>query len=623
MPDEISEAIARLIEGDDVPAPPPESLVEGSYGEILAGEDADISDDAVPSDDGRDPSNSDSVPCDDMDTLAFCARLDHSDTDNGLRLRTYFADDILVMEQYGHPKGGGDFLVWTGTHWDQASGTARAFKLAQRVGGLIAREADHLAITRVDLDAIEDGKKAAADFNALSAKPERTDEDTLRMKDLRAVIARAEQVSAAIAARKQARRKFGVSSKNMGRLTNMLDAAAPHLRRPPDAFNRDPFLVATLTHTLRFVHRHADDCPDIECPGSCGRWQWHCDANEGHCRDDLVTALVPVAYDAEAKAERWPAFLDRCMPSATQSDKRRTLQQFCGVGLLGIVLQYVMFHYGLGANGKSVFLETLMRVLGDSFAVSLPPETLIGKGERGAGQAAPDVMRLFGKRLLRVPEIKNDGPLQEDFIKRITGGEQITARTLFKGYIDFQNKAKPHMSGNGYPRIDGTDHGIWRRMLVMHWTETIATAEQRNFEDVVRELLTEAPAILNWLIAGAVDYLNSGFFIAEDVRAATQDYRDEMDSVGQFIRDHVESAAGVTVQARAMYDAYVAWCKVNAKHPCYETKFGRVMKTRFKRDDTARIRVYCGVRLHDVPITRRSDDGPPHDDHEVPYGRRR
>src|SRR5262249_35859529 len=156
-----------------------------------------------------------------------------------------------------------------------------------------------------------------------------------------------------------------------------------------------------------------------------------------------------------------------------------------------------------------------------------------------------------GKRFLRVPEIKGDAPVQEDLIKRITGGEQITARTLFKGYVDFQNKAKPHMSGNAYPRIDGTDHGIWRRILVMHWTETIAAEEQRNFEDVVCELTAEAPAILNWLIAGALDYLNAGFYVANDVKAATQDYRDEMDTVGQFIRDHVEVVEGSTVQARA------------------------------------------------------------------------
>jgi putative DNA primase/helicase len=618
MSDDASESIAQLIEGGPSAPQPPEGMV--AAGETLAGGidgESDIPDDAMPSDDGRAHSNSESTPQDDAPTLAFCARLDQSDTDNGMRLRTYFGHDMIVMEQYGHPRGGGDFLVWTGTHWDMNSGTARAYKLAQRVGGLIAREADHLAVTRADLDAIEDGKQASRDVNALSAKTERTDEENARLKALRNTIARAEQVVTAISARRQARRKFGVSSKNMSRINNMLDTAAPHMRRAIETFNSDPLLVATLTHTLRFKRRHSDECPDAECQGHCGRWQWFCEAIEAHSRDDLVTALVPVAYDKNAKGERWPAFLERFMPIERFRDKRRTLQQFCGAGLTGHVLQYVMYHYGFGANGKSVFLETLMRVLGDSFAVSLPPESLTGKGDRNAGQAAPDLMRLFGKRMLRVPELKPGIPLQEDLIKRITGGELITARTLFKGYVDFQNKAKPHMSGNGYPTIDGTDHGIWRRMLVMHWTETIAREEQRNFEDVVSELVAEGPAILNWMIEGALDYLNNAFFIAEAVSVATEEYRDEMDPVGQFTRDHVVKAPGQTVQASVMYEAYKAWCALNGKWPATLTKFGRVMKTRFDRDDGARIRVYRDVKLVDPPklnSKHHGDEPPPGDD---------
>jgi putative DNA primase/helicase len=229
-------------------------------------------------------------------------------------------------------------------------------------------------------------------------------------------------------------------------------------------------------------------------------------------------------------------------------------------------------------------------------------------------------MRLFGKRMLRVPELKPGIPLQEDLIKRITGGEYITARTLWKGYVDFQNKAKPHMSGNGYPTIDGTDHGIWRRMLVMHWTETIAREEQRNFEDVVSELVSEGPAILNWMIEGTLDYLNNGFFIAEAVTDDTAEYRDEMDPVGQFVRDHVVQCPGQNVRASVMYETYKAWCALNAKWPATQTRFGRIMKTRFDRDDKSRLRAYLNVKLVDPPKlnSKHHDDEPPPGDDVVP-----
>ena len=97
-----------------------------------------------------------------------------------------------------------------------------------------------------------------------------------------------------------------------------------------------------------------------------------------------------------------------------------------------------MFHYGEGANGKSVYLEMLMRLLGKSFTVGLPTESIVGKGERSAGGASPDLIRLFGKRMVRVLELPEGKPLQSELIKKLTGSEEIPVRTLFKGFVDLK-----------------------------------------------------------------------------------------------------------------------------------------------------------------------------------------
>jgi putative DNA primase/helicase len=81
-------------------------------------------------------------PDDDMPEalLEECALLEESDTDNGLRLIKYFGRDQLVRAET--EVAGGNFLVWTGTHWDIEGGAAKVSLLAQRVGLLIEREAD-------------------------------------------------------------------------------------------------------------------------------------------------------------------------------------------------------------------------------------------------------------------------------------------------------------------------------------------------------------------------------------------------------------------------------------------------------------------------------------------------
>jgi putative DNA primase/helicase len=140
-----------------------------------------------------------------------------------------------------------------------------------------------------------------------------------------------------------------------------------------------------------------------------------------------------------------------------------------------------------------------------------------------------------------------------------------------------------------------------RRLIVVRWTEKIPEAEQREFEEFVAELLTEGPAILNWLIEGAIDYLHNGLFVADADREFTESYFEEMDPVGQFIAACVAPETDHHEKARDVFNAYVAWALANAKLPMKETRFGRIARKKLTRDDTGRYHVYRDVRLHNVP----------------------
>jgi len=531
-----------------------------------------------------------------------CVDLDSSDTDNAVRFLRYFGNDVLVLAQEG--VAGGDFLSWTGTHWDWGGGAAGAAKLAQKVGDMISLEADALTNSKAEIEAIEAGKAAAAELKGLGPEAAAVDENKLRVAELKDLVAGMKAAQAALAGRRKKRRQNGVAAKNGSRIKAMLECAAPHLRRAPDEFNANPLLVVARSSTLTFVREVDLECPDPDVT----RYQWVLKATPGHRREDLVMAEVPIAYDPTFAGPKWQAFIERFLPQAA---KRRTVQQFCGMGLTGLPIQLVMFHVGSGANAKSTFLETYTRALGPSFAVGLPAESIAGSGERGPGQASPDLARVFGKRVLRVLELKPGAPLQSALIKRLTGGEKIPVRHLHKGFFEFQPRAKVHMSGNDFPTFDGSDGGMRRRLLVAVWTEVIALEEQKDLEEVVADLLTEAPAILNWLIAGALDYLNSGLCVAEDVAASTADYFNDMDPVGMFTRAHVVDAPGENVQARVMYRAYLAWSAAATKKPMSETRFGRTMKKKGYRRADARLHMYLDVRLVEVPeltLSERSQD---------------
>lgn len=536
----------------------------------------------------------------DREVVRACAALDHSDTDNAERLQRHFGEDMLVLAQSKARKA--TYAIWDGTHWDIDTGDPRSLAIAQQLGGRIAMETEFLQYTPAEEEAVKAGKEALKKPEDERSRPEKKLADA------------ALNAKANLAKRKKRRMDHAVTSKNRARLEAMLTCLAPHVMRSPDEFNADPLKVALLDHTLIFsrevehVRNPAFDDPDDnreDIPETIERKTASVKAIKGHRRGDLITQIIPVAYQKNAKCPKWDAFLRRMLPS---DDVRRMVQVASGLGLVGLTVQKLFFHYGFGANGKSVYMETLCRLLGD-VSVTLPSESFIGEGNSG-GAASPDMARLYGRRFLRVKELPEGEDLRENLVKDLTGGEDFTVRDLFQGYFDFKPIFTGHMSGNGYPRITGTDNGIWRRMVVVHWPVTLKKEEQREFEEVVSEFQPEYPGILNWLIEGVLIFLREGLVIPASVEAKTQEYRDEMDPTSAFCARCIEAVEHGEVTAKDFYQAYVDFTVDQGGKPISLTRFGLIMKKKYRREDGRAVK-YHGLRLIEVPKpahTSGSDD---------------
>ena len=77
--------------------------------------------------------------------------------------------------------------------------------------------------------------------------------------------------------------------------------------------------------------------------------------------------------------------------------------------------------YGIGANGKSTFLNTLSAMFGDDYAMKAPPELLMVK----RGEAHPtERADLFGKRLVSCIETEDGRRLAESLVKEMSGGDK-------------------------------------------------------------------------------------------------------------------------------------------------------------------------------------------------------
>ena len=318
-----------------------------------------------------------------------------------------------------------------------------------------------------------------------------------------------------------------------------------------------------------------------------------------HRREDYLTRIAAVTYDADAACPLWERFLR----DVTGGDDElvRYLQVMVGYMLSGSTQeQCVFFLYGDGANGKSTFLDTLAAMLGD-YAMNAQAETLMEKNKQSGG-ARSDIARLKGARLVTCSETDEGVYLNESLIKQLTGGDAITARFLYGKEFEFRPEFKIVMGTNHKPRVRGTDTGIWRRIRLVPFTQSIP--EDRQDKRLPEKLLAELPGILNWALEGcrlwvaASKSSRSGLPRCEAVRAATAEYRTEQDRLTLFLDDCVYPSPGQTLQAAVFYRIYRAWAQDNGERfPVSSQRFGREMKKHFSARTTRANTEYLDIGL--------------------------
>ncbi len=317
-----------------------------------------------------------------------------------------------------------------------------------------------------------------------------------------------------------------------------------------------------------------------------------------HRPDDLITRVAPVAFDAKAKCPTWWKFLTRVIRRQYRgrSELDRELIEFLR-RLLGYCLtgdatgQVLFFLYGSGANGKSTFLNAVKALLGPDFAKQAAYETLTFK--RGGRGATNDLARLRGARAVLTSEVEDGAQLDESLVKNLTGGEAITARFLYAEHFEFIPEFKILMAGNHKPVIRGDDNGIWRRLQLVPFTETISEAERDPH--LPEKLLAELPGILNWALQGCRDWWQHGLQPTTRMRAAIADYRSDSDLLGQWVSECCVEESDKHIGAMEAYQSYRSWAMDNGLKQMTNAAFGRKLKERYTRRDTRDGRVYDGL----------------------------
>lgn len=392
---------------------------------------------------------------------------------------------------------------------------------------------------------------------------------------------------------------WGRASEAAAKLKPIPMQAAPYLAVAAGDLDADPWRINVLNGTLH-IRREAGDTDPVEL--------------RQHDPDDLITKLAPVAFDPEAGCPIYDRFLGEVQP---QAEMRTFLHQWGGYSLTGDVgEQKLCFFYGKGKNGKSTLVDAWGHVAGD-YGETVPIETFLDQGRgRNAGAATPDLAILPGVRFLRTSEPEKGAKLAEALIKLVTGGEPIQARHLNRDYFKFRPAFKLTMSGNYRPAIDGTDEGIWRRLVLVPWLFTIPKAEIDR--GLPGKLAREGSGILNRLLDGLRDYVDRGLVWPEVVTEATEAYREDSDPLGKFLAIAVMPETGGRVQVTQFHRVFIAWARSAGEKEWTPKGLASAMKERGFRSKQSNVMWWLDCRLtvteHDFDEGDTRPAPPPYDD---------
>ncbi len=314
-----------------------------------------------------------------------------------------------------------------------------------------------------------------------------------------------------------------------------------------------------------------------------------------HQRRDFITKLAPVAYEPDAKAPTWDAFLARAMGGS--DELAGFLQRMIGYALTGDVREHVLAGVlGGGATGKSTFLGTIHTMMGDYATPAARGLLFRSHGERHPTELAT----LHGRRFVTCSEIEEGLMFDEALTKDLTGGDPINARRMREDEWTFQPTHKLFLAGNHKPTVRGDDEGIWRRMRLVPWTVTIPEADRDR--GLPEKLRAELPGILAWAVRGCLAWQARGLEAPSVVTEATNAYRAENDGLGEFLRLAAVFAGDVTMPRRDLREAYEAYCTENGAEPLGAKRFAGRLRERGVSETTVRkgtsvVRGWRGVRL--------------------------
>ena len=274
-----------------------------------------------------------------------------------------------------------------------------------------------------------------------------------------------------------------------------------------------------------------------------------------HDPEDFITKITAVSPSDKGK----DVWLD-CLNTIFNCDHEliEYVQMICGLAAIGkVFVEAMIIAYGEGGNGKSTFWNSIFRVLG-LYSGKISADTLTVGCRRNI---KPEMAEMNGRRLLIASESQEGARLNDSIVKQLCSTDEVFAEKKYKDPFYFTPCHTLVLYTNHLPRVSGNDEGIWRRLIVIPFTNKLTgSGDIKNYADYLFENAGEY--ILTWIIEGAKKVIDKGYNIPvpKVVKDAIDEYREQNDWFHHFLEDCCDVDSSYMESSNDLYKAYCKYC---------------------------------------------------------------
>jgi len=232
---------------------------------------------------------------------------------------------------------------------------------------------------------------------------------------------------------------------------------------------------------------------------------------------------------------------------------------------------------GFGDNAKSVTIEFFEKTLGE-YAVKFPTSLVTGKRGQSSA-AAPEVIRSVGARFGSLQEPDKGEVINSGIIKEFTGNDSIYSRALFSDGREFKPMFKLAVITNKLLRLSGNDPAVWNRILVLAFEACFpkdSSKVPKTWEDQFAakifhrdpnfaEKLPNMRQPFMWLLIQILKevFVSGPSPIPTEVTEATEQYKQNNDSVLQFVKENIIEEEHKALSLAEIYSTFQQWFREN------------------------------------------------------------